>query len=50
MPLPTSEEVMQMSVPFQSLFYQGFSIHGNEPSGANAGLAYAYYLAAAEGS
>ena len=29
--------------------YQGFSIHGNEPSGANAGLAYAYYLAAAEG-
>ncbi|MEE9364635.1 MAG: M14 family zinc carboxypeptidase [Cellulophaga sp.] len=29
--------------------YQGFSIHGNEPSGTNAGLAYAYYLAAAEG-
>ncbi len=29
--------------------YQGFSIHGNEPSGANAGLVYAYYLAAAEG-
>ena len=29
--------------------YQGFSIHGNEPSGANAGLALAYYLAAAEG-
>lgn len=29
--------------------YQGFSIHGNEPSGANAGLAYAYYLAAARG-
>ncbi len=29
--------------------YQGFSIHGNEPSGANAGLAYAYYLAAAQG-
>lgn len=29
--------------------YQGFSIHGNEPSGANASLAYAYYLAAAEG-
>lgn len=29
--------------------YQGFSIHGNEPSGANAGLAYAYYLAAALG-
>lgn len=30
--------------------YQGFSIHGNEPSGANASLAMAYYLAAAEGS
>ena len=30
--------------------YQGFSIHGNEPSGANAGLVAAYYLAAAEGS
>ncbi len=30
--------------------YQGFSIHGNEPSGANAALAAAYYLAAAEGN
>ena len=30
--------------------YQGFSIHGNEPSGANAALAAAYYLAAAQGS
>ncbi|SEB80661.1 Zinc carboxypeptidase [Tenacibaculum sp. MAR_2009_124] len=29
--------------------YQGFSIHGNEASGANAALALAYYLAAAEG-
>ncbi|WP_165748625.1 M14 family metallopeptidase [Cellulophaga sp. Z1A5H] len=29
--------------------YQGFSIHGNEPSGSNAALVYAYYLAAAEG-
>ena len=29
--------------------YQGFSIHGNEPSGSNAALALAYYLAAAEG-
>lgn len=29
--------------------YQGFSIHGNEASGSNAALAYAYYLAAAEG-
>lgn len=29
--------------------YQGFSVHGNEPSGANAALLYAYYLAAAQG-
>ncbi len=29
--------------------YQGYSIHGNEPSGANAGLLVAYYLAAAQG-
>lgn len=28
---------------------QGFSIHGNEPSGSNASLVLAYYLAAAEG-
>jgi hypothetical protein len=28
---------------------QGFSIHGNEPSGSNAALAVAYYLAAAQG-
>ena len=30
--------------------YQGFSIHGNEPSGSNASLLAAYYLAAAEDS
>ncbi|WP_299016593.1 M14 metallopeptidase family protein [uncultured Polaribacter sp.] len=30
--------------------YQGFSIHGNEASGANAALALVYYLAAAEGN
>ena len=28
--------------------YQGFSIHGNEPSGSNAAMAVAYYLAAAD--
>jgi hypothetical protein len=28
---------------------QGFSVHGNEPSGVNASLILAYYLAAAEG-
>ena len=31
------------------VIYQGFSIHGNEPSGSSAAVAYAYYLAAAEG-
>lgn len=30
------------------IVYQGFSIHGNEPSGSNAALLVAYYLAAAE--
>jgi len=28
--------------------YQGFSIHGNEPSGSNASLLLAYYLAASK--
>ncbi len=28
------------------IIYQGFSIHGNEPSGANSSLLLAYYLAA----
>jgi hypothetical protein len=31
------------------VFYLGCSIHGNEPSGANAGLLIAYHLAAAQG-
>ncbi|MTI30839.1 M14 family zinc carboxypeptidase [Xanthovirga aplysinae] len=31
------------------VLYQGFSVHGNEPSGTNASLLYAYYLAAAQG-
>jgi len=30
--------------------YQGMSIHGNEPSGANGALAIAYYLAAGQGA
>jgi len=32
-----------------AVFYIGFSIHGNEASGVNAGLLAAYYLAAAQG-
>ncbi|MEW7291219.1 M14 family metallopeptidase [Aquimarina sp. 2304DJ70-9] len=31
------------------IVYQGFSIHGNEPSGSNAALIAAYHLAAAQG-
>jgi hypothetical protein len=29
--------------------WQGYSIHGNEPSGSNAALLHVYYLAAAQG-
>ncbi|MEM6725194.1 MAG: M14 metallopeptidase family protein, partial [Bacteroidota bacterium] len=32
-----------------SVVYQGYSIHGNEPSGTNAVPVVAYYLAAAQG-
>ncbi len=32
-----------------AVFYIGHSIHGNEPSGSNASLLTAYYLAAAQG-
>ena len=42
----TGMNVDQMPIVVQ----QGFSIHGNEPSGANAGLVAAYYLAAAQGA
>ncbi|MCW8093320.1 M14 family metallopeptidase [Alteromonas sp. ASW11-130] len=30
--------------------YMGYSIHGNEPSGSNAAMVVAYYLAAAQGN
>ncbi|MDZ7716457.1 MAG: M14 family metallopeptidase [Balneolaceae bacterium] len=32
------------------VLYMGYSIHGNEPSGSNASLVFAYYLAAAQGA
>ncbi|MFV9482841.1 M14 family metallopeptidase [Christiangramia sp. ASW11-125] len=41
----SSEALSNMPV----VINQGFSIHGNEASGSNAALLYAYYLAAAEG-
>jgi len=31
------------------VLYQGYSVHGNEPSGSNAVLLYVYHLAAAQG-
>lgn len=43
-----SEQLNTAEMPI--VVYQGFSIHGNEASGANAALAYAYYLAAAQGA
>ncbi|WP_296637483.1 M14 family zinc carboxypeptidase [Polaribacter sp.] len=39
-----------LSVDNPIVVYQGFSIHGNEPSGSNAALAVAYYLAASTSS
>jgi hypothetical protein len=33
-----------------TVLYQGYTIHGNEPSGSNAAPLYAYYLAAGEGA
>lgn len=32
------------------VIYQGYSIHGNEPSGSNAAILYAYHLAASNNS
>ncbi|MCV6628379.1 MAG: M14 family metallopeptidase [Flavobacteriaceae bacterium] len=47
----TEENAVGMDVEKMPLVvYQGFSIHGNEPSGSNAALALAYYLAAAQGA
>lgn len=42
----TSLDVNQMPI----VVYQGHSIHGNEPSGANAGILAAYHWAAAQGT
>ncbi|MCM4157683.1 M14 family metallopeptidase [Gramella sp. AN32] len=44
-----NSEVLNTST-MPAVINQGFSIHGNEPSGSNAALIYAYYLAAAEGA
>ncbi|WP_340074904.1 M14 family metallopeptidase [Leptobacterium sp. I13] len=44
---PESSAINTEDMPI--VVYQGFSIHGNEPSGSNASMALAYYLAAAQG-
>jgi hypothetical protein len=50
--LQLSDPAKSASLDVKSMpvvFYLGCSIHGNEPSGANAGLLGAYYFAAAQG-
>jgi hypothetical protein len=42
-----SESIDTSNMP--AVLYQGFSIHGNEPSGANSSMLVAYHLAAAQG-
>ena len=43
----TTGKAPQESAPL--VMYMGYSVHGNEPSGSNAALLIAYYLAAAQG-
>ena len=45
--MANSENLKTAEMPI--VVYQGFSIHGNEPSGSNAALLAAYYLAAGQG-
>lgn len=44
---PGSESLDVKNMP--AVFYMGHSIHGNEPSGSNAAMLTAYFLAAAQG-
>ena len=43
-----SDQVDISNLP--AILYQGYSIHGNESSGANAAMVNAYYLAAGQGA
>ncbi|GAB3014447.1 M14 metallopeptidase family protein [Bowmanella dokdonensis] len=45
--LKSLHETVPQDTPL--MLWMGYSVHGNEPSGANAGLLVAYYLAAAQG-
>lgn len=44
---PTSNPVSR-STTLPGVLYQGYSIHGNEPSGGNASMVVAWYLAASQ--
>ncbi len=54
------EEHLKLTIPSESgnldvanmpsVIHMGFSVHGNEPSGANAALVTIYYMAAAQGA
>ena len=44
--LNSSNEIQNDFKNMPVVIYQGYSIHGNEPSGSNAAMLYAYYLAA----
>ena len=49
--LSTSPDGSKMKInDMPAIIYQGYSVHGNESSGGNAALLYAYYLAAGQGS
>lgn len=46
---PSQSEALDVST-MPVIVNLGYSVHGNEPSGSNASLVMAYYLAAAQGS
>jgi hypothetical protein len=49
MQLASSTQALDVS-EMPVVLYQGYSVHGNEPSGNNAALLYVYHLAAARGA
>lgn len=48
--LALSDDSNSSTANMPIVVYQGFSIHGNEPSGSNAALLLAYHLAAGQGA
>lgn len=44
------ENFKSIPADLPAVLYQGYTIHGNEPSGMNAAVLVAYYLAAGEGA